>query len=384
MAGAGAPDLERRLRAVGALRSSDAQRFDAAAGELLRALSAERENAYIETVQSFADFESPVAAFAFGQNADVRPFTAVRADTEYSSTLGFGWLPPDDDSIPSPEEKDYTTAVSIDPDALRAVSLYSVYWPWAEAQLPRPLSAALVSGRSRVFKLDLPDGDYRVSVVGAMGAFNQLNLLVSGMVFANGAPVLLDTPLDKGSLVRRSFTTRVEGGSLELRFGGPTGFGVAALLVDRADALEPDPLEAGAVRSWQISERHPNPDWAPLRDLEVPQSASPQQVRAAERGIPLVDLGTLAQATIGDVVVARAELDRPDGGEAMLHVGSSSAARAYLNGAPVLELANVKGVERDEGVARVQLRPGRNELELVLERFWERRWLFFASVDGVK
>jgi len=384
MAGAGVADLEPRLRAVAALRARDPQRFDAASGELLRALSAEREAAYIETVQSFAAFDSPVAAFTFGQNADVRPFTAVRPDSDYSPTLGFGWLPPDDDSIPSPEEKDYTTAAGIDPDALRAVSLYSVYWPYAEAQLPRALSAALVSGRSRVFKLDLPDGDYRVSVVGAMGAFNQLNLLVSGMVFANGAPALLDVPLDKGSLARRSFTTRVEGGSLELRFGGPTGFGVAALQVDRASALEPDPLEAGAVRRWRVSERHPNPDWAPLRDVAVPESAAPREVRAAERGIPLVDLGTLAQASIGDVVVARAELDRPGAGEVTLRVGSSSAARVYLNGAQVLELANVKGVERDEGVARVQLRPGRNELEVVLERFWERRWLFFASVDGVK
>ena len=384
-AGAGLPDLDARLRRVQALRGQDAQRFDVAAGELLRAVASDRESAYIEAVQSFAAIGSPVAAFAFGQNADPKPFTAVRADSEYESAAGFGWLPPDDDSVASPEEKDYTTAAGVDPDALRPVSLYSVYWPYEESQLPRAISAALVSGRSRVFKLDLPDGDYRVSVVTAMGAYSQLNLLVSGMVFANGVPVLLDTPLDKGEMVRRSFTSHVAGGSLELRFGGPTGFGIAALVVERANSLVPDPLEAGAVRSWQVSERHPNPDWAPLRDLDLPPSASPpHELHAAETGIPLVDLGTLREGSIGDVVAAHAEVDRPSGGDAVLHIGASSAARVYLNGSLVLELANVKGVERDEGVARVRLRPGRNELQLVLERFWERRWLFFASVDGVK
>ena len=76
---------------------------------------------------------------------------------------------------------------------------------------------------------------------------------------------LLDMPLGKGALARRAFTVHVAGGALELRFGGATGFGVAALLIEKASALVPDPLEAGAVRAWRISERHPNPDWAPLR-----------------------------------------------------------------------------------------------------------------------
>jgi hypothetical protein len=29
---------------------------------------------------------------------------------------------------------------------------------------------------------------------------------------------------------------------------------------------------------------------------------------------------------------------------------------------------------------RVPLRASANQLEIVLERFWERRWLFFASL----
>jgi hypothetical protein len=237
-----------------------------------------------------------------------------------------------------------------------------------------------VSGPARTFRVDVPDGDYRVTVVNANGGWPRQNLLVSGMVTANGKPVLLDLPLDKGALARRAFTAHVDGGALELRFGGATGFGVSSVLLEKVTRLETDPLADGGIRSFQVSPRHPNPDWLPLSAVRVPADAAAMEVRAAAQGIPLVDLGTLAQAAIGDVVVARATIDRPAGGAAELRVGASSAARVSLNGTRVLELANLKGVEADEGVVRVQLRPGANQLEIVLERFWERRWLFFASL----
>ncbi|HTO52592.1 MAG TPA: hypothetical protein VMR50_04325 [Myxococcota bacterium] len=378
-AGAGVADLGSRLGAVQALRGRDPNGYDAAAGKLLESLAGEQEQAYLGGIRELASFGEPVAAFAFAQNADHPPWRAVRADTEYSKTLGFGWLPRDDDARATPEEKDYTGTLDQGPDELASASLFAPYWPYPGAALPAPISSALLSGPSRVFRVDLPDGDYRVSVVEANAGWPRMNLLVSGMVTANGRVVLLDTPLDKGSLVRRRFTTHVDGGALELRFGGATGFGLAGLLVERAPQLEPDPLAAGGVRSFRLSPRHPNPDWLPLEDLVVPQDAAGSE-RTAAAGIPVVDLGVLDPAAIGDVVVARAEIQRASAGSAELHVGSSSAARVYLNGALVLDLPNVKGIEADEGVARVPLRAGANQLEVVLERFWERRWLFFASL----
>ncbi len=380
MAGRGAPGLETRLAAVQSLRASQPARYDASAGELLRALSSEREEAYLGWIRSLADYGDPVAAFAFGRPRYDRPWTPVEARTEYLPQLGYGWLPIDDDSRPSPEDRDYGIAVDYDADALAWVALTASYWPYPGTAMPKPLVASIVSGRPRRFRVDLPDGDYRVSVVAANGSYNLASLAVSGMVVANGRPVLLDVPMLKGALLRRSFTARVGGGALELRFGGATGFGVAALVVEKADALNADPLEAGAIRRWRVSERHPNPDWAPLRDLGVPAAQSSQAIAAAEQGIPLVDLGTLANAEIGDVVTASAEIERASAGPAELSVGASSAARVYLNGALVLDLVNQRGVERDEGVARVALAAGTNRLEIVLERFWERRWLFYASV----
>jgi hypothetical protein len=379
-AGAGANGLEARIERVTALRARDPAAFDAAAGELLANLSAEREREYLAGIQRVAEFGDPDAAFAFGQPADVPPWRAVKVDSKYSRTLGFGWLPLDDDSRASPEEGDYVLVSQSSPDSLRALSLIPGAWPFPARALPAPVSAGIVSGKSRVFRVDLPNGDYRLSVIAGNGAWDQRSLAISGMVTANGRPVLLDLPLELGSLARRSFTVRVDQGALQLRFGGASGFGVTALLVDRVTGLEPDPLEAGAVRVWRVSPRHPNPDWAALEDVALPQAGDEMEVRASESGIPLVDLGTLGDASIGDVAVARADITRTAPGDAVLHFGASSAARVYLDGRLVLDVPSVVGVERDEGVARVRLRAGANRLEVVLERFWERRWLFYASV----
>jgi hypothetical protein len=371
---------ESRLGPVTALRAHAAQDYAARASQLLRAVSGEREAAYLAGVRELGEFGDPVAAFDFGGRHTPPPWKGVTATSAYRAETGFGWLPSDDDSRPSPEESAYASGLGTASDALREMPLAFPFWPYEPEVLPKPLHTAIVSGKRQRFRVDLPNGDYRVSLVAANGSYNQRNFLVSGLVTAQGAPVLLDTPLSDGAFVRRSFTTTVSDGALQLALGGPTGFGIAALLVERGPHTA-DPLEAGALRSFSVSPRHPNPDWAPLADVVLPALESGTAVTAASAGIPLVDLGSLAQADIGDVVVARARIERANEGEAVLRVGASSAAHVYLNGARVLELANVKGVERDEGVARVKLRAGANELAIVLERFWERRWLFYASLS---
>ena len=63
-------------------------------------------------------------------------------------------------------------------------------------------------------------------------------------------------------------------------------------------------------------------------------------------------------------------------------MGASSSAVAYVNGVEVTYLPNVKGVMRDEAVVDVALKAGDNLLVIKLQRFWERRWMFYASVQG--
>jgi hypothetical protein len=327
-----------------------------------------------------ADFDAPVLALAFGEATPPPPYSRLGPGTEYQRTLGYGWLPSADDSLPTPEETAYGGAAAIDAQKRHVFGLTQPWWPWRDVELPGALKQAIVSGRGQRLRLDLADGWYRFALVATNAVYLHRNHLVSGMVFADDRPVLLDVPLERGALVRREFVAPVRGGAIELRFGGPTGFGVASLLVDRASVPAPDPLETGGVRAWSVSPLHPNPDWIELRDVLVPAPEPGREVRAAAEGLPLVDLGTLAQAEIGDVAVARATLERARAGRARLSVGASSAAHVYVNGVRVLELPNVKGVQRDEGLVAVELRAGRNEIALVLERFWERRWMFYASV----
>ena len=66
--------------------------------------------------------------------------------------------------------------------------------------------------------------------------------------------------------------------------------------------------------------------------------------------------------------------------EAVLHFGASSQARLWLNGRPIGYVPNEKGLRRDELVVSLSLERGRNVLAVKLERFWERRWMSYASL----
>jgi hypothetical protein len=187
--------------------------------------------------------------------------------------------------------------------------------------------------------------------------------------------------------------TTVQGGSLELTFGGPMGWGVAGLAVypESGEPDAPDPLIIGGIRHWRASPRYPNPDWYPIEqvrgdpeaDLAHPPLESWSALSAAPKGLPLVDLGTAQDGEVGDVVYVAAVLPSPGPTTVRLSLGASSSAVAYVNGVEVTYLPNVKGVMRDEVVVDAALKAGDNLLVIKLQRFWERRWMFYASVqDG--
>jgi len=51
-------------------------------------------------------------------------------------------------------------------------------------------------------------------------------------------------------------------------------------------------------------------------------------------------------------------------------------------GEPIGYIPNEKGFRRDEFVASLKLREGENTLVVKLQRFWERHWMFYASLTS--
>jgi len=381
-------ELAERAASVRAMRETSVH-YASAAERLLRDVTKRGQAWLIDDVTSMSDAEGAVLALDFGGEQDVTGWKMVASDTTYSAQTGFGWLAHTDTSTPSPEEIHYALAAKYHRDMPYSIQRgpYVMFWPYKPAP-PAPLRYSLCCGGPRQFRIDLPDGRYGVRVVTTMPSWLLRNFLVSGMVTANGAPVLLDVPMFKGGLAARTFTCDVTAGRLELTLGGPTGWAVSALVVMPTQEAIVDPLAAGALRRWRVSSRYTNTDWYPVyqirtpveESLRAPDTTSWRLVHAPEVGIGVIDLGANSETDVGDVVYAVTTLNSTARRTVKLHLGASSQAVAWVNGERIAYLANVKGVERDEFVGEISLNAGENTLVVKLCRFWERRWQFYASV----
>jgi len=345
---------------------------------------------YLERTRRAVEMPDAVAQFDFGGPASKSPWKPVAADTAYAPQAGFGWLPATDDSQPTPEESYYDhvnlarKAGDNTPDAIHQNRL--LFWPY-KAPPPPALATNLACGSPRRFRVDLRPGTYTVRVVVTNPSWIYRNFQVSGMVAANGQTCLLDVPLDRGTLVAREFAVPVPDGRLELTFGGPTGWAVAALMI-RPGTCAADPQVSGALRAWHVSPRYANPDWYPVAQITAPPEkqlsrlplAGWREVRALGDGLPVIDLGSNRPTEIGDVVYATTMIPSATARRATLHFTASSAAQLRLNGRALGYVPNEKGLRRDEFVVPLQLAPGDNRLVVKLARFWERRWQFCASM----
>lgn len=353
-----------------------AEAFCAQARDLLRCVADQQDRARAAQRRAMADTAEAVSAFAFGARAE--GWKSVQPETAYSAETGFGWLAPQDASTPAPDEGAEPGSDAIAADGPP---------PGAEAEaIPAALRGRLRGGRAQRFRIDLPEGLYRVRLIGAAGAHGGL----AGMVAANGLPALFDAPIEAGEFSARSFTARTQNGALVLTFGGAAGWCVAAAVVSKAEAEEADPLAAGGIREWLLSPRFANAPWWPIYQVRAEPEKNPvatdtrgwTPVKLAAEGLPVADLGTLAETEVGDVVCAQAILTRPAAGKVRLSLGSSSAAELYVNGKLIAYLPNQRGLLRDEAVVEAPLEKGRNILLLKLCRFWERRWMFYAAVTA--
>jgi len=369
---------------------AEAEDYARSAAALLEAVQQHRDAVYVERARQLAVMDGATHQFAFGSTSPPSPWKAVAADTAFTLQTGFGWLADEGDSDPTPEESYYAMAQKHGQQFVDQIAAGRLlFWPYKERP-PAPLTTHLACGSRRRFRVELPPGDYTVRVVTTNPSWTNRNFLVSGMVAAQDAVRLDDVVQDRGALVGREFTVPVPSGKLDLTFGGPTGWAVAALLI-RPGAGPDDPQPSGGLRRWHVSPRYPNPDWYPITQV----SASPEthldrlpgpdwtEVQAPAEGLPVVELGTNRQAETGDVVYAATTLSAPVARTVTLHFGATSQAQLWLNGRPVGYVPNVKGLECDELVVPLELRAGENRLVVKLQRFWERRWMFCARLsDG--
>jgi hypothetical protein len=375
--------------ATGQVRPKDAEAYAGAARELLQSVQAQEDATYLARLSEAVVADEALQAFDFGATDAKPPWTAVQPDSVYSPAAGFGWLPAGDDTQPTPEETYYAGAAKYGeqfrgPEPTKQSLLF---WPYKQP-IPAPLRMNLSSATSRTFRVDLPAGNFRVRAITTNPSWTNRNFLVSGMVSVNGAVQLLDAVHDRGAVVAREFQTGARNGKLDFTFGGPTGWAVCAVILKAAGAQQGGAPIAIPLAEWRVSPRFANPDWWPIRQVRCSPEGKLERlpepgwtlVKAPPGGWPMVDLGTNKEAEIGDVAYAAATVESPVATTRRLHFGASSQAQLWLNGAELGYVPNEKGVREDELVVPVKLRRGRNVLVAKLQRFWERRWMFYGAL----
>jgi hypothetical protein len=370
----------------------EAEEYAKSAEELLQVAQQMQDEAYFQRVRQAVVIDGAKRAFDFGGTEVQEPWQAVGADSVYSEDTGFGWLQSADDSMPSPEEQYYAMAEKYGGKVSTEItSSRLLFWPYKERP-PAPLHTNLACGSPGRFRVDVPAGDYTVRVITTNPSWTNRNFLVSGMLSVNGSVQLLDAVHDRGAILAREFSVPSPDGKLEFTFGGPTGWAVAALIIRPGRYAEDDPLMAHGLRTWHVSPPYANPDWYPVTQVScAPEKHLGQlpengwtEVKSPHTGLPVVDLGTNTESEVGDTVYAVANIQASTAETVSLNFAASSQAQIWLNGQYIGYVPNEKGIRRDEFVAPLNLHEGENTLVIKLQRFWERRWVFYASLTGTE
>ena len=378
--------LATQAEALGQGRRKGATPDAGAAKALLVAAQEAGDAEYLARAAALGSAVDAILALDFGAAESIDPWSVVGVDSHYDAAVGFGWLTPTGDTDPTPEELHYDHAQKYGGRFItdRAAGRL-LFWPYKQPP-PAPLQTNIGCGAPHRFRVDVDPGIHAVRVVTTNPSWTNRNFQVSGMVSVNGSVQLLDAAHDKGAIVSREFFIPAREGKLEFTFGGPTGWAVAALTITPVGDVGHGATTP--LRRWHVSPRYPNPEWYPITwistplesRLENPPKDTWTPLSAAESGIPVVDLGSNRAAETGDVVYAATTITANAAGPRTLRMGASSSAQLWFNGEELGYVPNEKGVRENEFTATVNLRAGENTLVIKLQRFWERKWMFYAEL----
>lgn len=375
--------FEARIDTLTGLRADDHVAYRERAEQLLRDVQVALDERYFDDWRVMAQTEGATLAIDFGAEEDAGPWSALGPDTGYSAERGYGWLPVDDRSRPSPEETGYGMAHRHGRGQQEMVSGNFPFWPYEWRPEDTIMRRALFCGRPQTLRIDLPAGAYEVGVVRGNPSWTNRNFRCSGMVRDRSGVRLFDASFYPGGADYGSFIATVSDGRLELTFGGPTGWGVSALVIRPAADDAQAPATDDAL--WRVSPRYSNPAWWPLHQVRFSPEDDPTASREDWRelradGSGVVYLGANTEAQVGDVVYAMRTIESDRAREATLTLGTTSAMVAWLNGEEIAYLPNLKGLREAECEVTVPLRAGENVLTVKLARHWERHWMFYATV----
>jgi hypothetical protein len=346
-----------------------------------------------------------VLRFDFGQAGAAEGWTEVRCDTQYAPERGYGWvgearMTSVDHGAPDALHRDYIRNV----DPATYLDYEARYVGNRQFKRARPpLHPAL-------FRVDLPDGDYVVTVISGThetpgrGSAAGEGRTAMTCVDANGVPTLTGERIEPGRFTNRAFRVRVAEGRLDLDFHGSSvgpfyhntiEWLVNGVTVQRADQRPTTAAAASlalsermanaALREWTVLGPFDDPDWTGMARRLGPERGDGRLAGRAWRqepalGVAIVPVGDLLGCSGGNLAFGVAHVQCPRPRRAVLYFSTSQCGAAYVNGELVYVDNVAVGTMRGECRTEVDLRAGRNTIMIKTVSYWPGDWSIWAAL----
>ncbi|MBX7148892.1 hypothetical protein K1X76_07370 [bacterium] len=314
----------------------------------------------------------------------------------YPEGIRYGWLPFDDDSLPTYEETLYQLHPAngdlISTTECTATLNAGEFLLGTPILLESPFNRTLCSLARYKLKFGFSPGYYKVKMIRTNNSNATNAYRASSMVWANNKAMLLHTAGRAGDYNADTFVAHVstedDGLTLAMAEWNVAGLVIYPATEDEYLDEQNKPMMLGGIRNWKISGRFENPDFYPLNQIKTPFTKNGNDVASLgnlqtlsipTEGYPVVSLGTQNKTSMGDVVYAVANVYADADGVGTFSLGATSWMRLYVNGKLWAYDPNSKGLMKDELKVEVNLKKGNNQIVAELMRYDEREWRFYVS-----